>query len=113
GWKDDPETLPWLKQLAQSDENSAVRFAAVQELAWGWKDEPGIFEWLGDIAINHHFDRKFDWEENSRQTALEIMIEQYPDLPKTLEILRDRFAKDPDKQVRNFAQQALAELEKL
>ena len=41
------------------------------------------------------------------------MLKQYPDRPKTLEILRDRFANDPDEEVCNFAQQALAELEKL
>src|SRR4028119_1257642 len=39
-WKDDPETLPWLKQLAQSDDNGDVGVAAVQELARGWKDDP-------------------------------------------------------------------------
>jgi hypothetical protein len=47
------------------------------------------------------------------QTALEIMLKQYPDRPKTLEILRDRFANDPDEQVRKFAQKQLAKLEKL
>ncbi len=36
-WKDDPETLPWLKQLAQSDDDSFVRRVAVQELAGGGK----------------------------------------------------------------------------
>lgn len=35
GWKDDAETLPWLKERARSDENDAVRRAAVQELARG------------------------------------------------------------------------------
>jgi HEAT repeat protein len=29
GWKDDPETLPILKQLAQSDDDWEVRCAAV------------------------------------------------------------------------------------
>ncbi|MEG4327195.1 HEAT repeat domain-containing protein [Microcoleus sp. herbarium5] len=113
GWKDDPETLPILKQLAQYDDNWDVRRAAAQELALGWKDEPGIFEWLGDIAINHPFERKSKFQENPRQTALEIMLKQYPDRPKTLEILRDRFANDPDEQVRHFAQTKLTELEKM
>ena len=40
GWKDDPETLPLLKQWAQSDDNSDVRRTAVQELARGWKHDP-------------------------------------------------------------------------
>jgi len=113
GWKDDPETLPLLKQPAQSDDDWAVRLAAVQEIARGWKDEPEIFEWLGDIALNYPFKRLYESQDNTRKTALEIMLKQYPDRPKTLEILRDRFANDPDEQVRNFAQKQLAKLEKL
>jgi len=113
GWKDDPETLPILKQLAQSDDNWEVRYSAVEKLAWEWKDEPGIFEDLGDIAINYPFERKSKLQLNPRRTALEIMLKQYPDSPKTLEILRDRFANDPDEKVRQFAQKKLIQLEKL
>jgi hypothetical protein len=40
GWKDDPETLPWLKARAQGDEHWAVRRAAVEGLVRGWKDDP-------------------------------------------------------------------------
>jgi len=68
---------------------------------------------LGDIAINYPFERKSKYYYNPRQTALKIMVKQYPDRPKTLEILRDRFANDPDEQVRKFAQKQLAKLEKL
>ncbi|MEG4291877.1 HEAT repeat domain-containing protein [Microcoleus sp. D2B6] len=112
GWKDDPETLPIFKQLAQSDDNWDVRRAAVEELALGWKDEPGIFEWLGDIAINHPFERKSKFQENPRRRSLEIMLKQYPDRPKTLEILRDRAQNDRDQQLREFAQKKLAKLER-
>ncbi|HSF75312.1 MAG TPA: NACHT domain-containing protein, partial [Microcoleus sp.] len=49
-WKDDPETLPWLKQLAQSDDDGDVRVAAVQELARGWKDDPETLPWLKQLA---------------------------------------------------------------
>jgi len=41
------------------------------------------------------------------------MFKQYPDRPKTLEILRDRLANDPDQQVRKFAEKELAKLDKL
>ncbi|MEG4252042.1 HEAT repeat domain-containing protein [Microcoleus sp. Pol10D4] len=113
GWKDDPETLPLLKQMAQSDDDWDVRYSALKELAWEWKDEPGIFEALGDIAINHPFERLYKWQDNPRKTALEIMLKQYPDRPKNLEILRDRFANDPDEKVRQFAQKKLTQLDKL
>ncbi|HEY9650829.1 MAG TPA: NACHT domain-containing protein, partial [Coleofasciculaceae cyanobacterium] len=36
-WKDDPDTLPLLKQRATTDDHEDVRGAAVQELARGWK----------------------------------------------------------------------------
>jgi hypothetical protein len=66
---------------------------------------------LCDIAINHPFERQSKFQANPRQTALKIMVKQYSDRPKTLEILRDRFANDPDKKLRKFAQQQLAKLE--
>ncbi|MEG5042594.1 MULTISPECIES: NACHT domain-containing protein [unclassified Microcoleus] len=112
-WKDDPETLPWLKQLAHSDDDGDVRIAAVQELAGGWKDDPELFELLCDVAINDPFDHrgKNRWR-NPRQTALAAMIELYPDRPQTLEILRDRAQNDSDEMLHDFAQKKLAELER-
>jgi hypothetical protein len=111
GWKDDPETLPWLKQLAQSDNNWAVRRAAVQELARGWRNESGIFELLGDVAIHDPFDREEDWQDNPRQAALAATIELYPDRPETLELVRDRAQNDRDQKLREFAQEKLTQLE--
>jgi hypothetical protein len=35
GWREHPDTLPWLKQRAFSDKNPNVRRAAVQQLAHG------------------------------------------------------------------------------
>ncbi|MEG4279178.1 NACHT domain-containing protein [Microcoleus sp. MON1_C1] len=112
-WKDDPETLPWLKQLAHSDDDGDVRIAAVQELARGWKDDPKLFELLCEVAINDPFDHrgKSRWS-NPRQTALAAMIELYPDRPQTLEIVRDRAQNDSDEMLHNFAQKKLAELER-
>jgi HEAT repeat protein len=111
GWKDHPDTLPILKQWATSDDNWAVRQAAVQELAKGWKDEPGIFELLYDRTLNDPFERKEGWEPNPRQIALEAIIKQRPDSPQTLSLLRDRAENDPDKKLREFAQKKLAKLE--
>ncbi|MEG3957422.1 NACHT domain-containing protein [Microcoleus sp. herbarium2] len=112
-WKDDPETLPWLKQLAHSDDDGDVRIAAVEELARGWKDDPELFELLCEVAINDPFDHrgKSRWR-NPRQTALAALIELYPDRPQTLEILRDRAQSESDEIFREFAQKKLAELER-
>jgi len=112
GWKNDPETLPWLKELAQSDDDVNVRRAAVQELARGWKDESGIFELFCDVAIHDPFDREEDWQDNPRQAALAATIELYPDRPETLELVRDRAQNDPEQELREFAQEELAKLER-
>ncbi len=112
GWKDHPDTLPLLKQRAQADDHSDVRSTAVQELARGWKDEPWVFEFLYNVALNDPFECQEDWETNPRQTALEIIIKQYPNYPQTLPLLQDRAENDPDEQVWEFANKKLAELEK-
>jgi predicted NACHT family NTPase len=112
GWKDDPDTLPILKQKAQSDDDWRVRCAAVKELAQGWKDEPWLFELLRDRALNDPFVREKDWQNNPRQLALHIIIKQYHNHPQTLPLLRDRAENDPDDQVREFAQNKLAQFEK-
>ncbi|MEG4628839.1 HEAT repeat domain-containing protein, partial [Microcoleus sp. AR_TQ3_B6] len=109
--KDDPETLPILQQLAQSDDDSDVRQAAVQQLAWGWKDDPELFELLCDVAINDPFDREDEWQYNPRQAALAATIELYPDRPQTLELVRDRAQNDSDETLRKFAQEKVTQLE--
>ena len=38
--KDNKETLPWLKELAQSHQNEDVRSNAVRPLVMDWKDDP-------------------------------------------------------------------------
>ncbi|WP_190240927.1 hypothetical protein [Nostoc sp. 'Peltigera membranacea cyanobiont' 210A] len=80
--------------------------------------DPSMFEFFHDIALNDPFKRTEDEygneyiETNPRQTALEIIIKQFPQHPQTLPLLRDKAENDPDEQVREFAQQKLAQLEK-
>ena len=50
GWKDDPDTLPWLKDRAARD--GWVRRVAVRELARGWKDDPDTLPLLEDRAAH-------------------------------------------------------------
>jgi predicted NACHT family NTPase len=112
GWKDDPDTLPILKQRATNDNEPFVRSTAVEELANGWKDEPWMFEFLYNCALNDPFERVIDsWEFSPRQIALNLIIKQYPNHPQTLPLLQDRAENDPDKEVREFANKKLAELE--
>ncbi|MEH1956463.1 HEAT repeat domain-containing protein, partial [Nostoc sp.] len=194
GWKDDPDTLPMLKSLAQSSEDKSIQTMAVQELARGWKDDSDtllmlksllqssndwvvqstvveelvqgwknelnilsfvlfflkesaqldnfgylkhnvmeelikswqtsleIYDFLYECAVDDSFNPIF-WDFStdstsnrnqvpSRQIALKAIIEQFPQHPQTLTLLRDRAENDPDEQVREFAQKKLAQLEK-
>lgn len=112
GWKDDPDTLIILKTYAQFDDNSPVRYTAMQELGDGWKDESWMFEFCYNCALNDPFERGAGWEDNPRKLALDLIMDQYPNHPETLPLIRDRAENDPDEKVREFANKKLAELEK-
>ncbi|MBN3895147.1 MAG: hypothetical protein HWQ41_07720 [Nostoc sp. NOS(2021)] len=71
-----------------------------------------MFEIYYNCAVNDPFERKQDYETNPRRVALEIIIKQFPQHPQTLPLLRDKAENDTDEEVRKFAQQKLAELEK-
>ncbi|MEG4056753.1 MULTISPECIES: HEAT repeat domain-containing protein [unclassified Microcoleus] len=100
-WKDDPETLPWLKQLAQSDDNWDVRASAVQELAQGWKDDPETLPWLKQQAQSND-------EDYVRQAAVQELARGWKDDPETLPWLKQLAQPDDDLEVRYTAVQELA-----
>ncbi len=100
-WKDDPETLPWLKQRAQSDDNWNVRGAAVQEIARGWKDDPETLPWLKERAQSDD-----NW--NVRGAAVQELARGWKDDPETLPILKERAQSDDNWNVRRAAVQEIA-----
>jgi HEAT repeats len=106
-WKEDPGTLPWLKDRVQHEKNQYVRRSAIQALAQGWKDDPHLFEILYDRALHDPFEREDDWQTNPRQTALEAIIKNYLNHPQTLELLNDRANHDADEEVKAFARKQL------
>ncbi|NJL52267.1 MAG: HEAT repeat domain-containing protein [Hydrococcus sp. SU_1_0] len=115
GWKDDPDTLPFLQQRAQSDDHGSVRSAAVEELTKGWYGRLEIFDFLANCVVKEPFVRSKNKllaqvETDPRQTALIGIVEYFPDHPQTKDLLSDRSQNDPDEQVRKFAQQALESL---
>jgi predicted NACHT family NTPase len=101
GWKDDPHTLPLLKDRAAYDANVWVRQAAVLELVRGWKDDPDTLLWLKDRAAN-------DDNDNVRQAAVYELARGWKDDSDTLPWLKDRAANDDNEWVRQAAVQALA-----
>ena len=49
-WKNDPQTLPWLKILAHSSDSGEIRATAVEAIARGWPDQPEIYLMLKNLA---------------------------------------------------------------
>ncbi|MBD2488653.1 NACHT domain-containing NTPase [Aulosira sp. FACHB-615] len=107
GYKDDPDTLTILKHRANNDDNWDVRRAAVQELSKYFKNRPELFDIYYNCAVNDPFQREDSFESNPRQTALEIIIKQFPQYPQILPLLRDRAENDSDEKVREYAEKQL------
>ena len=107
GWKQEPGILELLKQWVVSNESESVRCEAVRQIASGWKQEPGIFEILYDNTLNDPFKRRYDFETNPRQIALEAIVKQYLYHPQTLPLLQDRAENDPDEQLQKWAKKKL------
>lgn len=77
-WKNDPETLNFLKNRAESN-NSMLRYAAVQEVSRGWKDDPETLPWLKTRALSD--------DVIVRRSALRALARSWQDNPDTLSIL--------------------------
>ncbi|MGL6283718.1 MAG: HEAT repeat domain-containing protein, partial [Microcoleaceae cyanobacterium] len=103
----DINTLATIKMIAKTDPDARVRVTALVELLRGWKDHPDIFEFFCQRAIYDPYHQNDCFLNNPRFTALEILIEHYPDQPKTSQIVHDRAINDPDEQIRGLAQKKL------
>ncbi len=115
-WKDDSNILSVLKTCVQLDNDGYIKYYLMQELIQGWQVSPDIYDFLYKCAIDDTFNVviwNFSGDTNifCRQTALEAIIEQYPEHPQTLPLLRDRADNDPDKRVQKFAKEKLREWE--
>ena len=112
-YQENPQILLWLQQRAASDENEDVRWKAVEGLSKYWGHEPGIFDLLYDCTINHPFQRKSEWENNPRQTALEALLKHHHHNLQTLvKLLHDRAENDSDWKLRVFAKKLLDSIAK-
>src|ERR1017187_9378200 len=100
-WKDDPNTLPWLKERARSDKTDAVRIAAVQELARGWKDDADTLPFLQDRV-------RSDAEDAVRSAAVQELARGWRNDPNTLLWLKERARLRDESLVQRAAVQELA-----
>jgi predicted NACHT family NTPase len=86
-WKDDPETLLWLKTCAHSDDSADAQYAAVLALAEGWKDDPDTLACLNVRALE-------DDDKYVREAAVQELARGWRDDPDTLSILKTRLEDD-------------------
>jgi predicted NACHT family NTPase len=100
-WKNDPETLPWLKERARTDDNLYVRQAAVQEIARGLKDDPETLPWLKECA-------RTDDNWDVRSAAVQEIARGLKDDPETLPWLKECARTDDNWDVRSAAVQEIA-----
>jgi hypothetical protein len=57
-----------------------------------------------DRTLQDPFQREKEYQQNPRQIALKVLVQQYPEHPKTQELLLDRAQNDSDEQLRTWAQ---------
>jgi predicted NACHT family NTPase len=81
-WKDDPETLPWIKEQAKSNQNGAVRISAAQVLVEGWKEDPDTLKILKEHAQSHY-------SVMPRVNAVVCLAYWWRDNPATLKLLKE------------------------
>ncbi len=111
GWKDEPETYNIIKKAAIYDSEYDIRGEAIIQLFFNWKHNLKTYELLCDRAVNDPVSKKYSLlNHNPRYLSLAIIIEQYPDFPEVLPLLRDRAINDPDERIRDFAQKQLEKL---
>ena len=104
-----PQTKDLLRNRAENDPDKKVRLCAIKQLISTWKNDPGMFEFLCVLAIQYPY--KYYWfDDYLRQTALEAIVEHYPDHPQTKDLLRDRAENDHDRNMRKLAAEMLASM---
>jgi predicted NACHT family NTPase len=101
-WKDDFETLPWLKTIAQSNEDWPTRNSAVRNLAKWWKDDLETLSILKTLAQS-------DQESLVCSTAVAQLARCWKDVPETLPWLKTFIQAGNDWLARSSAVQELAE----
>ncbi|MEH2452832.1 NACHT domain-containing protein [Nostoc sp.] len=100
-WKDNRDTLHWLKDRATADNEWDVRRAAITALASNFKDDPDTRSFLKDLATA-------DKSGDVRRAAITALASNFKDDPDTRSILKDLATADNDRHVRSAAITALA-----
>ncbi|MEH1813375.1 MAG: HEAT repeat domain-containing protein [Nostoc sp.] len=99
-WKDNRDTLHWLKDLATAEKSGNVRRSAIQALAKNFKDDP-------DTRIVFQDRATIDKSENVQRAAIVALARNFPNHPETQTFFIDCTTTD-NSDVRCAAIRALA-----
>jgi hypothetical protein len=107
---EESQILDLFEKLVREDESWYVRGTVLLLLPGVIKSEEKLLELLQNRTLQDPFQREYDWQDNPRQIALKVFVQQYPEHPKTAELLRDRAQNDNDEQLRDWAKEQLVHL---
>lgn len=100
----DDEIFTLLKINLEID-NRSVRCATISVLSRYQPINNEIFNLFSNLVRNDPFVRKFKWQDNPRQLALECLLSQNFRSSEVLDLLVFCAANDPDEQFRQWAKQ--------
>lgn len=80
-WKDQKDTLIWLKECARSNKDLAVRLKAAEELTRGWREDPETLDILKELARTAE-------DEYVRQGAVEHLARGWRENPEVQAFLK-------------------------
>jgi HEAT repeat protein len=93
GWRDYPDILPWLQELAVSDQDLGMRQVAAGAIVHGWWGHPDILPWLQELATGGQ-------EVEVRQATVEAIGRGWRGHPDALPWLKELATSDPEVGVR-------------
>jgi hypothetical protein len=102
----DNETFTLLKENLKIDSRS-VRCATISVLSRYQPINNEIFNLFADLIREDPFTRKFNWEDNPKQLALEFLLSKNFRHSEVLNLLVFSVENDPDEKFRQWAQEQL------
>ncbi|WP_293152401.1 MULTISPECIES: NACHT domain-containing NTPase [unclassified Microcoleus] len=101
GWKDDPDTLLWIKKQIQQAEYNFMRQTAMWALAEGWKDELDTLSIVKNCILH-------DEDNHVKSGAIRALVKIWRDDPKTLIWIKTSAQENPNCVIRYLALRELA-----
>ena len=94
-WKDEDDTLCWLKKLAESGSVREIQVVVVQEVVRGWDKDPDTLAWLMEFTTTSS-------EPEAISMILDVMARYYPENQDSISWMKE-FLNREDSEIRETA----------